>query len=200
MKRILETNDSAIVAQVLQGDVNAFEHLLNRHRDLVLKIVGKHVPFQEVEGTTQDVFVRAFRSLSSYKGEGVFSQWLSSIAIRTCYDYWRRAYRNKEVPEASLSEQQRNWLGGVVSGESERAREEDDHQTEARELLDWALSRMSAKDRMVIELLYLEELSVKEVADLLGFTPANIKVRAFRSRRKLEKLLRGELEKRKKTS
>ena len=68
---------------------------------------------------------------------------------------------------------------------------ESESRKEAGELLDWALSRLSAENRMVLELLYLEGLSVKEAADLLGWSVANVKVRAFRSRRILEKLLKG---------
>ncbi len=188
-------DDSAVVAQVLQGDVNAFEALLNRHKDLVLKIVARHVPFRDVEETSQDVFVRAYRSLPSYEGRSDFSRWLSSIAVRTCCDHWRRAYRCREVPEAMLTDKHREWLGEVASGGSEEALHESESRKEAKELLDWALNKMSAENRMVIELLYLEELSVKEAADLLGWSTANVKVRAFRARKNLEKLLRGVMQK-----
>jgi RNA polymerase sigma-70 factor (ECF subfamily) len=58
-------------------------------------------------------------------------------------------------------------------------------------LLDWALAKLSPEDRMVIELVYLEELSVKEAADLLGWSAANVKVRSFRSRKKLHSLISG---------
>jgi RNA polymerase sigma-70 factor, ECF subfamily len=56
-------------------------------------------------------------------------------------------------------------------------------------MLDWAMDRLSPEDRMVVELIYLEGLSGKEAADLLGWSVANVKVRAFRSRNKLRKLL-----------
>jgi len=188
-------DDSAIVSRVLQGNVNAFEPLLVRHRELVQKIVSKHVPFQDVEETVQDVFIRAFRSLSSFEGRAGFAHWLSSIAVRTCYDYWRRAYRSREVPVTMLSEKHQEWLEQTTAGESVEDLRENESRGEARELLDWALSKLSAENRMVLELLYLEGLSVKEAADLLGWSIANVKVRAFRSKRMLEKLLRGVMEK-----
>ena len=106
--KTVHPDDSVIVAQVLRGDVNAFESLLVRHKALVLKIVSKHVPHQEVEETAQDVFVRAFQSLSSFEGRAGFDRWLSSIAVRTCYDYWRRAYRSREVPLTMLTEKHRS--------------------------------------------------------------------------------------------
>ena len=187
-------SDTEIVRQVLDGYVNAFESLLLRYKDLVLKIVKKHVPYNDVEETTQEVFVRVYQSLPIFKGKSGFGRWLSSIAVRTCYDYWRKAYRSREVPISSLTEKHQEWLEKVISDEPEQSLYEKNFQNEVRELLDWALRNLSAEDRMIIELMYLEGLSGKEAADLLGWSIANVKVRSFRSRKKLQKLLTGLME------
>jgi RNA polymerase sigma-70 factor (ECF subfamily) len=183
-------SDDEIVRQVLDGNVNAFEALLKRHSLRVLKIVQRHVPHEDVEETAQETFVRAYRSLPTFQGKSDFSRWLSAIAVRSCYDYWRKAYRSREVPISTLTERHENWLEAVLSGASEQSHDEEGLQTEAKELLNWALAQLSAEERMVIELVYLEGLSVKEAADLLGWSAANVKVRSFRSRKKLEELLR----------
>ena len=185
----LEPRDAEIVRQVLDGYVNAFESLLTRYRDLVLKIVKKHVPYDDIEETAQDVFVRVYQSLSTFKEKSDFRQWLASIAVRTCYDYWRKAYRSREVPMSSLTERHQDWLEGVISDQSQQSLYEKGAQNEAREVLDWALGRLSAEDRIVLELVYLEGLSGKEAANLLGWSIANVKVRSFRSRKKLQKIL-----------
>jgi RNA polymerase sigma-70 factor (ECF subfamily) len=185
-------SDDEIVRQVLDGNVNAFESLLKRHSVQVLKIVQRHIPHKDVEETAQEAFVRAYRSLATFRGKSDFSQWLSAIAVRSCYDYWRKVYRSKEVPISTLTERHQDWMEVVLSGASEESHAEEGLQTEAKELLDWALARLSAEERMVIELLYLEGLSVKEAAGLLGWSVANVKVRSFRSRKRLEKLLRQE--------
>jgi RNA polymerase sigma-70 factor (ECF subfamily) len=187
----LKPSDAEIVRQVLDGHINAFESLLIRYRDLVLKIVKRHLPYDDVEETIQDVFVRVYQSLPTFKGKGEFRQWLASIAVRTCYDYWRKAYRSREVPMSSLTEKHQDWLESVISDELEPSFYEKGSQREARELLEWALGRLSAEDRMVLELVYFEGLSGKEAADLLGWSVANVKVRSFRSRRKLQRLLTG---------
>jgi RNA polymerase sigma-70 factor (ECF subfamily) len=127
--------------------------------------------------------------LPSFKGESGFRQWLSSIAVRTRYDFWRKTYRSREVPMSVLTEKHQNWLEEVITEQSEQAINEKGSQNEARELLDWALRRLSAEDRMVMELVYLEGLSGKEAADFLGWSVSNVKVRCFRSRKKLEKIL-----------
>jgi RNA polymerase sigma-70 factor (ECF subfamily) len=185
----LRPSDDEIVRQVLDGNVNAFEALLKRHSVQVLKIVQRHVPHADVEETAQEAFVRAYRSLPTYRGKNDFSRWLSAIAVRSCYDYWRKAYRSREVPISTLTEKHENWLEAALSGASEHSHDEEGLKAEAKELLNWALAQLAAEERMVIELVYLEGLSVKEAADLLGWSVANVKVRSFRSRKKLEKLL-----------
>jgi RNA polymerase sigma-70 factor (ECF subfamily) len=186
-------SDEEIVRQVLDGNVNAFESLITRHSVQVLKIVQRHVPNEDVEETAQEAFVRAYRSLPKFQGKSRFSRWLSAIAVRSCYDYWRKAYRSREVPVSSLTEKHQEWLEASLSGAQEEFQDEEGLQKEAKELLDWALARLSAEERMVLELVYLEGLSVKEAAGLLGWSVANVKVRSFRSRKKLERLLRREL-------
>ena len=185
----LRSSDEEIVRQVLDGNVNAFESVILRHHVLVLAIVKKHVPEDAVEETAQEAFVRAYQSLPTFKETGHFSQWLSSIAVRTCYDYWRKAYRSREIPMSALTEKHSQWLEEVISQMPEEAPDERKPQMEAREILNWALQKLSAGDRMVLELVYLEERSVHEAAELLGWSKANVKVRSFRARMKLEKLL-----------
>ena len=184
-------SDSEIIRRIIDGDVNSFEHLLKRYQDYVLRIVTKHIPYNEVEEMAQEVFVRAYQALPGFKQEGSFRQWLSAIAVRTCYDFWRKRYRSRELPMSDLTDSHQSWLENTLSNQSDTSFHEKAREKEARELLDWALSKLSARDRMVIELVYLEGLSVKEVAGLLGWSVSNVKVRSFRSRKKLETLLKG---------
>jgi RNA polymerase sigma-70 factor (ECF subfamily) len=185
----LDSNDLHIVRHVLDGDVNAFEHLLQRYKNYVFSIVRKHVPYSQVDETAHDVFVRAYQSLRTFKGKSSFKRWLSSIAVRTCCDYWRKRYRSRELPISSLSDDHLDWLEKVMSNQSRDSSYEQRAGEEAREMLDWALSHLSAENRLVLELVYLEGLSGKEAAELLGWSVANVKIRSFRSRKKLRKIL-----------
>jgi RNA polymerase sigma-70 factor (ECF subfamily) len=181
--------DNDIVRRVLGGDTNAFAYLLERHERLVLKIAARHVPADRVEEIAQDAFVRAYQSLPGFRKSGNFQAWLSSIAVRTCHDFWRKQYRSKEVPVGDLSKKSAIWLDKVLAKQSDDLWREQHHRESAREVLDWALSRLSASDRMVVELVYLEGLSVKEASEQLGWSVANTKVRAFRTRKKLRAML-----------
>jgi RNA polymerase sigma-70 factor (ECF subfamily) len=184
-------SDDKVVGRVMAGEVNAFEYLLTKYKDHVLMIVSRHLPYQQVEEMAHEVFIRAYQSIASYKKDDNFKQWLSTISVRTCHDFWRKHYRSHEVPVSALSENHQEWLQQVVSEESINAVYAKGRQQEAREVLDWALAQLTPDDRMVVELVHLEELSNKEAAEILGISIANVKIRSFRARNKLKKLLAG---------
>jgi RNA polymerase sigma-70 factor (ECF subfamily) len=192
------SNDEEIIQSVLKGNVNDFERLVRRYQAPVLNMVKRHVPERDVEETAQEAIVRAYRSLSNYRGKGrEFKAWLSAITIRTCYDYWRKSYRSKEVPISTLTDDHKRWIEKVIAEESAQGMRQNAASDEARMVLNWGLNQLSAKDRMVLELVHFEELSGREAAELLGWTTANVKVRAFRARRKLEKILQEMIEEQK---
>ncbi|MBP1748125.1 MAG: rpoE [Deltaproteobacteria bacterium] len=183
-----DPEDAEYIDRIINGDKNAFSSIIKKYKMYVLKIVSRHIPYEDAEEVAHDAFIRIYGSLAQFKGPDGFRQWMAAITTRTCYDYWRRAYRSKEVPMSSLSDEHREWLDRVAS--EQVSIEDIARQAEAREVLDYALSKLSAEDRMVLELVYMEGLSVREVADLLGFSSANVKIRSFRSRKKLHKLLK----------
>ncbi len=184
-----EPDDVEIIRQVIDGKVNAFESLVKRHGGFASAIVKRHVPFDDVEDTLQNVFLRAYRSLPTFKNRSSFRQWLSVIAVRTCHDFWRERYKSQEFPMSSLTAEHQAWLGLALANESDISFHERGFQKEAGEILDNALGSLSAGDRMVMELVYLEGHSLKEAAASMGWTVANVKVRLFRSRKKLHTLL-----------
>ena len=181
--------DRTVVKKILEGEVDAFALLMTRYQDYVLAIVKRHAPPDQAEELAQEVFIKAYQSLAGWRRQGRFRSWLSAIAVRTCYDFWRKHYRSREVPLSTLSQTHREWLDRALADASETSWQNLGRRREAREILDWLLDRLSAADRMVLELVYLEEHSVKEAARLLGWTVANVKVRAYRAKRKLNKLL-----------
>jgi RNA polymerase sigma-70 factor (ECF subfamily) len=95
---------------------------------------------------------------------------------------------------SSISEDSENWLEGVLSADSQANFEQESERKEAEEVLNYALSRISAEDRMVLTLVHLDGHSVKEAADLLGWSVITVKVRAHRSRNKLRKIITDLLE------
>lgn len=184
-----EQDDNEIIKQILQGNVDDFEVILKRYDSYVFSIVAKHVPYDRVEEVAHDVFINTYKSLPTYKAETPFKNWISKIAVRRCYDFWREHYRLREIPMTSLSEEHCKWFDTVVSDQSHESFQREESRKELREILEWALSKLTPEDRMVVTLLHLEGLSVREVAELLGWSVVNVKVRAHRSRSRLHKYL-----------
>ncbi len=196
------STDAEIARRIVAGDVDLFEEVLKKYQRHVLNIIKKHVPYGQVEDVAQDVFIRIFHSLplATFEGRNSFQGWVSTIAIRACYDFWRKQYRSRELSMSSLTERQQAWLEGALSEVSAQSFRQKGLEKEAKEILDWALDKLSAEDRMVVELVHLEGHSAKEAGRLLGWSTANVKVRSFRSRKKLRRLLENALkEGRKKT-
>lgn len=181
---------------MIDGDVNAFEALVERYRKQVFGIVARRIPYDRVEEVAHDAFVRAYESLPSFRGNSPFGNWLSKIVARSCYDFWREQYKRKEVLSSSLGEDQEEWLDSVLAVQSSEAFEREAAAREAAEVLNYALAKLSAEDRTVLTMVHLEGLSVRETADLLGWSVVRVKVRAHRSRNQLRKVVAGLLQER----
>lgn len=187
--KLHEPDDADVVQRVIDGEVNAFESLVERHGNFASAIVRRHVPYDDVEDTLQNLFLRVYKSLPTFRNRSSFRQWLSAIAVRTCHDFWRERYKSQELTVSSLTAEHETWLDTVLADAGDRSFQEEGLQREAEEVLDIALGSLSAGDRMVVELVYLEGHSLKEAAALMGWTVANVKVRLFRSRKRLHALL-----------
>lgn len=183
--------DSDIIRSILAGDVNAFEVLIERHRAHVFAIVRRHIPNARSDEVAHDVFIKAYQGLPGLIEKNGFKQWLSGIAVRTCYDFWRKEYNNPEVPMSQLNDTE--LLERSVSECADRAFDDNGRIEDAREMLERALNSLSAANRMVINLVYLEGHTHKEAASLLGWSVANIKIRAHRARKLLHKTLIQEM-------
>jgi RNA polymerase sigma-70 factor (ECF subfamily) len=183
-----QTSDAEVIREILEGDVDAFELLMNRYQGYVSGVVTKHVPREGIEEVAHETFVRAYRSLRTFRGETPFKNWLSRIAVRCCYDFWRAHYRNRETPVSSIPGEALHWIEGVFAESSVEGSPQD---REALAVLRWALDRLSPEDRMVLTLVYLEEHTTAEAAELLRWSVPKVKIRAYRARKKLRKTLSG---------
>jgi RNA polymerase sigma-70 factor (ECF subfamily) len=181
-------DDATVIRNILDGNINSFEILMERYQDHVSRIVGNHIPKNYAPEVAQDTFVQAYQSLGGFKGTGLFKHWLSKIAVRCCYDFWRNYYKKAENQISSLSDDCRNWVDHLLSNQSPDG---DVERIEARNLLQWALGQLSAAERTVLTLTYLNEYSVAEAAELMGWSVIRTKVQSHRARKKLRKILAG---------
>lgn len=184
---------AALVARVRRRDEDAARELMDQLYPLVLKIVRGHLPWRtSEEDLVQTVFMKMFANIGQFEGRVPVAHWVSRIAVNTCLSALKAEKSRPELRWADLSEE------GQAVVESLAVERDDDaglNGGSARELVRDLLGRLSPADRLVVTLLHLEEKSVAEVQKLTGWSAPLVKVRAFRARKKLQKILQ-KLEKR----
>ncbi len=189
-----EIDEDLAIREVVGGNVNAFAVLVEKYKHHVARIASRHVPRDSVEDVAQESFVRACRGLKGFDGRKPFEHWLSRITVRCCCDYWRNKGNSRETPLSDMSEDGQMFLDRLTARMGREEFDREAEKAEALKLLTWALGKLGAEDRTVLTLTYLEGRSVAETADLMGISVANVKVRSFRSRNKLRKLLESAME------
>ncbi len=174
--------DDELVQRAKNGEQAAQVDLVRLHRDRVVRIVNRYArDSADAEDLAQEVFVKAFQNLDQFAGRAPFEAWLSRIAVHTCYDALRKRRRRPELRFSDLGEAQQYWVETI---------EDPNHSSsslEAQELVRMVLETLPAEVRMVLTLLEIEERSIKEVAELTGWSVALVKVRAFRARAQMRK-------------
>jgi RNA polymerase sigma-70 factor (ECF subfamily) len=180
--------DDDLVRRVVAGETECFEDLMLRHRNHVRRIVGNHVPHDRVAEVVQEIFVKAYTGLGTYRFEEPFPHWLATIAVRSCYDFWR-TQQAADVPVSALTAEHQHWIDRVMAARSDEDFAEQARRQEASEVLQWALGRLSPENRLVVTLVHLDGHSIREAAALLGWSVINVKVRAHRARQALRNIL-----------
>jgi RNA polymerase sigma factor (sigma-70 family) len=174
------------LARIRQRDQTAAREMVEHLHPLVIRIVRSHLPRRVAEeDLSQEIFLKMFTRLEQYQGAVPFPHWVSRIAVTTCIDHLRAQKRRPEYRWADLSENETQMLDAVTADESGTA---PDDALVARELLQRLLGELKPDDRVVIQMLDLEQKSIAEISSLTGWNQSLVKVRAFRARRKLQKL------------
>ena len=182
----MERAEAELIAAVLRGDVASFEPLVQKYSPRVFATARRYARREsEVEDIVQEIWLKAYQKLASYRGDAPFEHWLMRLAVRTCYDALRGHQRNRETTFAELTESEHQWLDRFVS-QPESASEDA---AAARQLVERVLEKLSPAARLVITLLEIEDRSVKEISELTGWSVPLVKVRAFRARAEMRKIV-----------
>ncbi|HPC59068.1 MAG TPA: sigma-70 family RNA polymerase sigma factor [Verrucomicrobiota bacterium] len=183
----MERTEAELIAAVRQGDAASFEPLVRRYSPRVFATARRYARREsEVEDIVQEVWMKAYQKLPGFRGEAPFEHWLMRLTVRTCYDFLRAHQRNREASFSELSEGESDWLERFAK---EPVGNPEDAEA-ARQLVERILEQLSPPARLVITLLEIEERSVKEISRLTGWSVPLVKVRAFRARAEMRKVLR----------
>ena len=172
--------DHALVRSTLSGDESAFAELMRRHKGRVFGTCSRFArDSHQLDDLCQEVFLRAWRRLRTFRGDAPFEHWLARLTITACYDFLRREKRHRGHAELddSLFELRDTAIDAAIAA------------GRARDLLDWAMRKLSAEEKLVLTLLEIEERTVREIAELTSWSESNVKVRAFRARARLREII-----------
>ncbi|MBX7172285.1 MAG: sigma-70 family RNA polymerase sigma factor [Pyrinomonadaceae bacterium] len=180
-KMSAEISDSHLVELVLAGDSTAFEKIFERYKRFVASISARYFQQPEqIEEMIQISFTKIFFELKNFRGDHDFSMasWIGRITTNTCLDALRTQKRKSENQISELDLENEKLL-------------KKNSETEAieKDLAEKLLARISQEDRAILQMIHVEEMSVGEVSEITGWSKSKIKVRAFRARHALRKII-----------
>lgn len=183
----MTTNDQVYIDKILNGDTNAFSILVDRYKDLVYTLAIRMVKHkEEAEEITQDTFIKAYKSLHRFKGDSKFSTWIYRVAYNTCLDVIKKNKKHQSnVPIDEYTEHEVKTIDNALDIMEAKERSA---------LIKNCIEKLPSEDAFLMTLYYYEELSLDEIADITSLKANNVKVKLFRSRKKLASILKQELD------
>lgn len=184
---MIQNTDQDYIEQIRSGNVDAYAALVTKYQRMIftlaLRMVGNR---EDAEEVSQDTFVKAYKALDSFKGTSKFSTWLYRIVYNTSLDYIKKNKRIilsehiDEINEADIGSMQ-NALTYIEAKEK-------------KQLIEKALLQLPEEERVLLTLFYFEELSLKEISEIVKISYDNVKIKLHRSRKKLYHILKNVVE------
>jgi RNA polymerase sigma-70 factor (ECF subfamily) len=182
-----EFDAAALVAAARQDDETAARELVRRLYPLVAKLVHSHRPLRTAEeDLCQMIFIKVFQKLDQFSGKVPLEHWVSRIAVNTCLNQIQSEKVRPEFRHADLSDEEVAVVHNLAATTDELG---PDRSFAARDLVERLLTVLKPVERLVIDLLYLQQRSVAEISGLTGWGASLVKVRAFRARKKIKEQL-----------
>ena len=178
------SNDKDLAGQVLSGEPRAFAELIRRYERLVTHIVYRMISDDEDRrDLCQDVFIKVYRNLATFKFEAKLSTWISRIAYNTCINHLRK-HREELIVEILPDVESMDHLPAQIAL--------PDRETEARDLaarLRSEIAGLPAAYRTILALYHIDEMSYAEIAEITGMPEGTVKSHLFRARKHLRRRL-----------
>jgi RNA polymerase sigma-70 factor (ECF subfamily) len=189
-----QEEDLALVSLTLGGDEAAFAEIVRRYSPRVFQVASRFFRRRsDVEDAAQEVFLRAYMRLTDYEGRGSLEGWMTRIATTTCLNLLRDSKRRPEATLNDLPEEESDWLDNQLADLSIERHRSTESGMVAADLADRALATLSPDDRLALILLDGAGTSIKQIAEMTGWSESKVKTQASRARRRMreavEKLL-----------
>ena len=183
----MTTNDQYYINLIVEGDTNAFSVLVDRYKDLVFTLALRMLKNrEEAEEVAQDTFIKVYKSINKFKGDSKFSTWIYKIAYNTSLD---RLKKNKKyINDVAIDEFTERQIK-TIDNALDKLEDEEREQT-----IQKCIALLPNDDSFLLTLYYFDELTLEEISKTIGIKPNNVKVKLYRSRKKLATILKQQLE------
>ena len=183
----MTTNDQILINQIVEGDTNSFTILVDRYKDLVFTLALRMLKNrEEAEEVAQDTFIKTYKSLEKFKGDSKFSTWIYRVAYNSCLDRIKK--NKKHLNDVEINEFTEHQ---VVSIDNALDKMEIKEREDA---IQKCIETLPSEESFLLTLYYFDDLSLEEISKIVGITANSIKVKLFRSRKKLASILKSQLE------
>jgi RNA polymerase sigma-70 factor (ECF subfamily) len=188
VRSLLGKTDEELVAEVIEGKTASFGDLTSRYRRAVEHWCRRFFSDREmIRDLSQESFIRAFTGLTGYRADMPFRGWLRAITVNACYDELRRRVRRPEELIGDLTQAEQAWMQLVTEATPEAILQAAEDRAAADILARKLLNHLRPEDRVVMTLKEAEDLSIAEIAEIMGWSEAKVKIRAFRARRLMKR-------------
>jgi RNA polymerase sigma-70 factor (ECF subfamily) len=182
-----QSSDKYYISLIIKGDTSSFAILVDRYKDMVIALSFRILQNrEEAEEAAQDTFVKIYKSLSRFKGDSKFSTWLYKVTYNTCIDRLKNKKRNLLLVYPEYFEE--NELVSLINVL------DTIEETERRLMIKYCLDLLPAEESFLLTLYYFGEHSLKEISMIVGINENNLKIKLFRSRKKLAAIFKAKLE------
>ncbi len=186
-------SDEILASKTLNGELLAFEELVNRYKSSVFSIVYRMLgQYHEAEDISQEVFITVYQKLYQFDINKKFGPWIHRIAVNTTISYLRK---NRKFLTQSFDESYIQGLENPTKSNLVDPVHNLENQELYRDIIN-AINKLSNNYKVVLTLRYQLELTNQEIADILGISKENVEVRIHRARKALRRVLLQDWERR----
>ncbi|WP_115461603.1 RNA polymerase sigma factor [Winogradskyella aurantiaca] len=179
----MTTNEEALlVASILKGNTADYAKLVDQYKDLVYTLAIRMLKNrEEAEEVSQDVFIKIFKSLASFKGDSKLSTWVYRVTYNCCLDQIKKNKKHlNDVPVDAYNYNKIDTIDNALEGLIKE---------EKQQLIRSCVNRLPEESSAIITLFYFDELSLDEISGITGIESNTVKVKLFRARKKLAKIM-----------
>lgn len=179
----MTTNEEALlVASILKGNTADYAKLVDQYKDLVYTLAIRMLKNrEEAEEVSQDVFIKIFKSLASFKGDSKLSTWVYRVTYNCCLDQIKKNKKHlNDIPIDAYNYNKIDTIDNALEGLIKE---------EKQQLIRSCVNRLPEESSAIITLFYFDELSLDEISGITGIESNTVKVKLFRARKKLAKIM-----------